>query len=179
MYTLCIYFCPKSLQQRHNILPVKSLRRGGYRFQGRVLNPNEKPIQLSGWAIQTFTKPGSFAVNIWLFFYVGGVVLSLCAGSGSMLEAAMQLGRSCIAVDADGMLHDYPLVLLSLLFSNSIRWCKQAHVRDVWCDHQARLRDPLWWLHWVCDDFIRTLENVGTTRCVARGYSRIICSHMM
>lgn len=58
-------------------------------------------------------------------------MLSLCAGSGSMLEAAMQLGRSCIAVDADGMLHDYLLVLLSLLFSNSIRWCKQAHVRDV------------------------------------------------
>ena len=25
-------------------------------------------------------------------------MLSLCAGSGSMLEAAMQLGRSCIAV---------------------------------------------------------------------------------
>lgn len=48
----------KHVQQRQNVIHVKSLRRGGYRFHGRVLNPNEKPIQASAWAIQSFTKPG-------------------------------------------------------------------------------------------------------------------------
>ena len=116
LYVLISFRGPKSLLQRQNILPVKSIRRGGYRFQDRILNPNEKPIQLSGWAIQAFTRPGSFLLNVGyiFFFFVGGVVLSLCAGSGSMLEAAMQLGRSCIAVDADGMLNDY--LLLSIFF---------------------------------------------------------------
>jgi len=31
-------------------------------------------------------------------------VLSLCTGSGTMIEACMQLGRNCLALDIDGML---------------------------------------------------------------------------
>ena len=34
-----------------------------------------------------------------------------------MLEAAMQLGRSCIAVDADGMLNDYLLLSICLFLA--------------------------------------------------------------
>jgi len=40
-----------------------------------------------------------------LFSPVGGCVLSLCAGSGSMLEACLQLGRSCLGIEVDGMLN--------------------------------------------------------------------------
>lgn len=35
-------------------------------------------------------------------FKLGGVILSICSGSGSMLEAALQVGRSCLSLDIDG-----------------------------------------------------------------------------
>lgn len=95
---------------------MRSIRRGGYRFQDRVVNPNEKPIQACGWAVQAFTRPGiSILGEICDFFViVGGVVLSVCSGSGSMLEACMQLGRSCLAIDNDGLIFkSYIIILLS------------------------------------------------------------------
>ena len=45
-----------------------------------------------------------FILQTFDIFYIGGVVLSICSGSGSTMEAAMQVGRSCLALDADGMI---------------------------------------------------------------------------
>lgn len=57
----------KYIQQRHNVLHVKSIRRGAYRFQDRVLNPNEKSLQLTGWVLQAFSKPGKYFILLFYF----------------------------------------------------------------------------------------------------------------
>ena len=50
----------KYIQQHQNVLPIRSMRRGGFRFEDKILNPNEKSLQCCGWAVQAFTKPGMF-----------------------------------------------------------------------------------------------------------------------
>ena len=83
-----------------SVLMCRSLRRGGFLYKGKTLNPFEKPIQSAAWSIQRFTKPGlkEFVVHRLL----GTCVLSLSSGSGTMVEASMQLGRDCLAIDIDG-----------------------------------------------------------------------------
>ena len=44
---------------------------------------------MNGWAILSFCPRGSTALN-------------LCSGSGSFMEACMNLGRSCISIEIDG-----------------------------------------------------------------------------
>jgi len=39
-------------------------------------------------------------------------VLSLCTGSGTMIDACMQLGRNCLALDIDGMLVRLKIIFL-------------------------------------------------------------------
>ena len=50
----------KFIQQHQNVLPIRSMRRGGFRFEEKILNPNEESLQSCGWAVQAFTKPGMF-----------------------------------------------------------------------------------------------------------------------
>ena len=54
----------------------------------RGLHPTQKPVALMRYVIDTYTEPG------W-------VVLDPCAGSGSTLVAAKQLGRKAIGVEID------------------------------------------------------------------------------
>jgi len=51
-------------------------------------HPTQKPEELAGWFIKSFTRPGAF-------------VLDPCAGSGSTLCAALSLGRRCVGFDND------------------------------------------------------------------------------
>lgn len=89
------------LMRNQNIIMCRSLRRGGFTYKGKLLNPHEKPMQAMAWAIERFTKPGNFRFR--RLEFLGSCILSLCAGSGTMLEASMQLGRDCLAVDIDGL----------------------------------------------------------------------------
>ena len=57
----------KYIQQHQNVLPIRSMRRGGFRFEEKILNPNEKSLQCCGWAVQAFTKPGMFKSLSFIF----------------------------------------------------------------------------------------------------------------
>jgi hypothetical protein len=48
------------LMRNQNIIMCRSLRRGGFLYKGKLLNPHEKPMQAMAWAIERFTKPGTF-----------------------------------------------------------------------------------------------------------------------
>lgn len=50
-------------------------------------------------------RPLANPVNTLFCFsiFLGGAVLSLCSGSGSMLESCMQAGRDCLGVEIDGI----------------------------------------------------------------------------
>ena len=69
-------------QSSCNFVPVRAVKRGGYRVEGTeaALNPYEKPLLLNIFIVSSFTQ-------------VGDAVLSLCAGSGSLNEICMFLGR--------------------------------------------------------------------------------------
>jgi len=51
-------------------------------------HPTQKPEELPGWFIKSFTRPCA-------------LVLDPCAGSGSTLCAALSLGRRCVGFDND------------------------------------------------------------------------------
>jgi hypothetical protein len=89
-----------SHQSRQNLVHVHSLKRMRYRAGGRVpVNPNEKPPKANGFVATTWAQHG---LIISFFISAGNVVLSLCGGSGSLMEACMHLGRSCIMLEIDG-----------------------------------------------------------------------------
>jgi hypothetical protein len=77
------------------------MKRGGYRAPGSnsPLNPNEKPAKANGWLIGSWTVPGN---HPFVYHCLGNTILSLCGGSGSLMEAAMLAGRSCIMFESDG-----------------------------------------------------------------------------
>ena len=52
------------------------------------LHPNEKPVDLLGWLLRTYTAPGD-------------VVLDFCAGSGTLALAARIEGRHAVLVERD------------------------------------------------------------------------------
>jgi hypothetical protein len=57
-----------------------------------------------GWIAQTFCRLGKRVhVVISNTSCLDGCVLSLCSGSGSMLEACMQPGKFCIGLEIDGI----------------------------------------------------------------------------
>ena len=67
-----------------------------------VLNLCEKAWMANGWVISTWTKPGELRyVHRCL---LGDLVLSMCSGSGSMMQACMETGRSCVAIEINGLL---------------------------------------------------------------------------
>jgi DNA modification methylase len=103
----------KHVQRNQSLIACPSLRRGGFRVAGadEPLNPFEKPLESAAWAIQSFSDAMGTSY-IYVFYTVIGCVLSFCAGSGTFMEAAIQLGRSCVAVDIDGTLFFFPSTLL-------------------------------------------------------------------
>ena len=82
---------------------MNALKRGGFRVPGsdRPVNPNEKPQRINGWLISSWTMPGNFLV---IYLSLGNAVLSLCGGSGSLMESCIYTGRSCIMFEKDGLL---------------------------------------------------------------------------
>ena len=88
-----------SHQSRQNIVHVHSLKRMRYRAGTRLpLNPNEKNPKANGFVATTWAQYGSFFPHL----LKGNVVLSLCGGSGSLMEACTHTGRSCIMLEIDG-----------------------------------------------------------------------------
>ena len=56
---------------------------------------------MNGWVLLRWVPRGiDFG---WYLHSIGGTALNLCAGSGSFIEAAMNTGRSCLAVELDGI----------------------------------------------------------------------------
>lgn len=97
-----------SVQSRQNLIPVKSLKGGGFRLPGskRRLNPNEKAPQANCWTAGSWTVPGTHCLSL---FVLGNTVLSLCGGSGSLMEICMRIGRSCIMFEKDGL---FPFLII-------------------------------------------------------------------
>lgn len=62
-------------------IPVVNNRKGGR------IHPNQKPVELVEWFLNTFTKPGD-------------MVLDPAAGSGTTLLAAHKLDRRCVAFES-------------------------------------------------------------------------------
>jgi hypothetical protein len=56
---------------------------------------------MNGWVLSTFTERGKLKLVL-QFIALGNCVLSLCGGSGSLMEAAMYTGRSCIMLELNG-----------------------------------------------------------------------------
>ena len=81
---------------------MNGIKRGGYRVPGASapLNPNEKPVRANGWLLSSWTLPGTCFDP---YISVGHTVLSICGGSGSLMEACMLTGRSCIMFELDGL----------------------------------------------------------------------------
>ena len=46
------------IMRSQSVLMCRSLRRGGFIYKGKTLNPFEKPLQSAAWIIQRFSKPG-------------------------------------------------------------------------------------------------------------------------
>ena len=106
---------PLSFQSHHNCIFVQSLKRGGWKLPtdtkvsfvidvhcfAQALNPHEKPPRVNGWFLQSFVEQSIHLVL--LHVSLGKIVLSLCGGSGSMMEAAMMTGRGCIMFEKSGL----------------------------------------------------------------------------
>ena len=93
-----------SFQAKQNVIGVQALKRGGYRMPNAStpVNPYEKPAKANGWIITSWTEPGFTCIRF--IFFVGNCILSMCGGSGSMMEACMMTGRSCIMFESNGTL---------------------------------------------------------------------------
>ena len=97
MLTYLSFSGPKSRlshQSRQTLICVKSRKRGGYRTAG-----SDAPLNPNGWVIRSWTAPGN---NLLVDHCLGNTVLSMCGGSGSLMEACMLTGRSCIMFESDG-----------------------------------------------------------------------------
>jgi hypothetical protein len=106
---------PSHVMLRQNIIAVRCLRGGQTKFDGVILNPNEKSMQSSGWVSQCFATTGKCILVVCYYdVFLGGCVLSLCAGSGSLIETCMHTNRSCIAVEIDGNIIIFSLLLCDL-----------------------------------------------------------------
>ena len=91
----------KESQRAHTVIHVGRRGAGWRRKNSEApLNPCEKTTRQNGWLIMGWTSPGFITMNF--ITTLGDNVLSVCAGSGSLLAAAMDLGRSCIAFEANG-----------------------------------------------------------------------------
>ena len=105
-----------SHQSQQNVVHVNSLKRMRYRHSagGRVpVNPNEKPPKANGFVVTTFAQQGFSCTSL---YSLGNVVLTLCGGSGFIMEACMHTGRSCIMLEIDG----------NLLFGHSLFFLSKA-----------------------------------------------------
>ena len=80
-----------SYQATQNVVYVDGIKRTAYKVLGSptALNPNEKSARANGWIVTTWCEPGH-------------CVVAMCGGSGSMMEAAMNTGMSCLMFEKDG-----------------------------------------------------------------------------
>ena len=65
------------------------------------MNPNEKPPWLMGGLRRRGLSVVSFDP---LTMLLENYVLSMMGGSGSLMEAAIQTGRSCVMFESNGLL---------------------------------------------------------------------------
>ena len=79
-------------------------------------------------------KPGSV---ILFSLSSGDMVLSLCGGSGSLMEAAMHLGRSCMMFEVNGTVR---LINLFHVLRRAVYWCKTPNGGAVQEDNRSRRR---------------------------------------
>ena len=100
---------PLAFQWKHNVIPVACKKKGGFKVPGadKAVNSNEKPFSANGWVISTFSDMGMLILCL---LSLGSLTVSMCGGSGSFMQCAMETGRSCLMFESDGMLHS------SLLF---------------------------------------------------------------
>ena len=104
---------PTHGQSRQNIVIVQGMKRAGYRPPGSQQVTSVILHFLlafeSSWETPTHewvgvdNMGGGRYTNFWFIFrfVLGNCVLSLCGGSGSLMEAAMNTGRSCIMFEAN------------------------------------------------------------------------------
>lgn len=73
---------PKSAQRRNSVIHIPQLR------PNQLIHPHEKPVQLLEMLIKASTEPGEFIVDPF-------------GGSGSLVRAAKNTGRSAVAIEYD------------------------------------------------------------------------------
>ena len=61
---------------------------------------SEKPSKANGWVLTNWVERGTH-IFISSLASLGGYVLSLCGGSGSLMEAAMHCGRGCLMFESN------------------------------------------------------------------------------
>src|SRR6185437_3288048 len=89
---------PLGYQLRHNAIYVRSKRKAAYKFAGDVLNKARHGQWLGSIHVDQ-TRCSYLSAHLLL----GDCVLSLCSGSGSMMQACMETGRSCVAMEINGV----------------------------------------------------------------------------
>jgi hypothetical protein len=119
-----------SHQSRQNVIIVHSLKKTGYKgtigkevwvflltfcVRSSTLVKSLARLMVGCW--QHGSSRVRLSVSRWCPF-LGQVVLSLCGGSGSLMEAAMHLGRSCIMFEVNGT---FSSLLRYHLFRKAVR----------------------------------------------------------
>ena len=94
---------PLAFQWKHNVIAVPCKKKGGFKVPGadKAVNSNEKPFSANGWVISTFSDMGMLILCL---LSLGALTVSMCGGSGSFMQCAMETGRSCVMFESDGML---------------------------------------------------------------------------
>ena len=93
-----------SHQSRQNVICVKGLKRGGYKIFGSKNHWTQTKSRKG--PTDGLSLHGQIQVlDLFGHHCLGNTVLSLCGGSGSLMEACMLSGRSCLMFECDGSFH--------------------------------------------------------------------------
>jgi hypothetical protein len=84
---------------------------------------------MNGWLLTTLADQG-FLFPFCFYFFLGGVVISMMAGSNSLMECAMHCGRSVIAFEINGL---SVLALISSFLATQFAGGKRR-MQDCWGD---------------------------------------------